>query len=173
MSESEMAARMLADYDYDSSYSEMQYHHYGNRGAVDLVLTYLENDPVRGCDVSVYELKSDSAIRQATGANEIARQFTHQQEYFERGQDQFNSPPDYLYHFLLFDYSEFAVNHVWDNKDLYLSACGDRAGVHIYLPSGVYARLRDTGFHVRRGYAHEIDALGMPDAGVWEKVDHE
>jgi len=172
MSESEMFARIQRTHEYDETFAEVQYNHYGNRGVVDLVGVddYGDNP---GRSVAVFELKSEYAVGQATGANEIARQFTKQQEYFEQGQDRVNSPPDAVAHHLVFDYTKSNVDHVIQNAALYNSACGKWASVFILLPSGGYARLLDGGFYANVGWAHEIDALGMPDAGVYNSEDSE
>lgn len=59
---------------------EEPYDHYGNRGQVDV---YLEVPPPPPRE-HVIELKGDAAVRRATGANEILRQFRRAVRYFYR-----------------------------------------------------------------------------------------
>ena len=59
---------------------EEPYDHYGNRGQVDV---YLQTPPPPPREY-VIELKGDAAVRRATGANEILRQFRKAVRYFYR-----------------------------------------------------------------------------------------
>ena len=59
---------------------EEPYDHYGNRGQVDV---YLQVPPPPPRE-HVIELKGDAAVRRATGANEILRQFRRAIRYFYR-----------------------------------------------------------------------------------------
>lgn len=58
---------------------EAHYNHYGNRGVVDLYAI------MGGWNGHVYEIKSETAVRNATGANEVIRQFNRMREYFSKG----------------------------------------------------------------------------------------
>lgn len=99
---------------------EPHYNHYGNRGAADLY-TALHN---KGGQVSmghVYEVKSDAALREATGANEIIRQFTKMVKYFL--EDDSRKVPTYsLTYELSFLPTTRALRHVIDNESMYQEA---------------------------------------------------
>ena len=93
-------------------YPEAHYNHYGNRGVADL---YIITGDWEG---HLYELKSESAIRQATGANEIIRQFNKMREFFFSGSS--HKPPTKWMDFeLCFTPTEYNFRHIAENADLY------------------------------------------------------
>jgi len=62
---------------------EAHYNNYGTRGVADLHIRRVEQlrYGTKYTDV-VYEVKSESAVRSATGANEIIRQYNRMRENF-------------------------------------------------------------------------------------------
>lgn len=103
---------------HERHYTEVHYNHYGTRGVVDLVV--VEDHPDGpGATTHVFEMKSDEAIRSATGANEILRQFNKQQSFFEKGIVDSEITIDNVKHQLVFAASSFTVQHVLDNISLY------------------------------------------------------
>lgn len=100
-------------------YPEAHYNHYGNRGVVDL---YIEKS---GWEGTVYEFKSESAVQNVTGANEIIRQFNKMKEYFFRGSS--HDIPSHWIHFeLVFTPTPHNVLHLLENADMYASAAKDK-----------------------------------------------
>lgn len=94
------------------AYPEAHYNHFGNRGAVDLYVTAGEMEG------HVYEIKSTSAVREATGANEILRQFNKMRKYFFDGSQ--HDPPTYSITFeLCFTPSDTNFRHIAENADMY------------------------------------------------------
>ena len=99
---------------------ECPYDHYGNRGVVDL---HLRRELVQDGERTiphhdyVYEMKSDAAVREATGANEILRQFNRARQYFYR--DDSRSAPLDVHFELLFDITPTTVRHIQQNYQLY------------------------------------------------------
>ena len=97
-------------------YPEAHYTHYGNRGAVDLYI-YHNNSvgaPKRG---HVIEIKSESAVRNATGANEIIRQFNRMREFFFLGSEY--EVPNRIDFELCFLPTEYNLSHVLNNEAMY------------------------------------------------------
>lgn len=100
--------------------AERRYEHYGTRGAVDLwAETY---DPEARTEKHyVYEVKSDAALRHATGANEILRQFTKMRDTFYR--DRTNPVPGgstpEIFFILEFAPTPACVRHVREFRQLY------------------------------------------------------
>ncbi|MCU4753997.1 hypothetical protein OB919_18775 [Halobacteria archaeon AArc-curdl1] len=98
-------------------YPEAHYNHYGDRGVADL---YIVEEYVGGAtDGHVYELKSESAVKEATGANEIVRQFNKMREYFFKGSS--HKGPDSLTFELCFTPTAYNLRHVVDNLSIYQS----------------------------------------------------
>lgn len=128
MNESEIADAVIADVAEDCDeldvYAEESYNHYGTRGWVDLVL---EQHYQNSRHLSVIELKSESALEGATGANEIIRQFKKHRGFFFKGNDRFskrdyrNSGEVNISFTLLFHATDRTVKHVRENKTLYSS----------------------------------------------------
>lgn len=97
------------------AYPEAHYNQYGNRGAVDLYVTAGKRE------AHLYEFKSDSAVREVTGANEILRQFNKMRKYFFDGSE--HNPPTYSVIFeLCFTPSERNFRHIAENAEMYRSA---------------------------------------------------
>lgn len=126
MREDDLATPVVDHFDavYESAtvHLEEPYDHYGNRGAVDLYARVRSPAPV---DYLV-ELKADAAIRHATGANEILRQYRRMERYFY--QDDAHGIRTKLardgpgVHFLLlFAPTRKCVEHVAEHASLYAS----------------------------------------------------
>lgn len=93
-------------------FPEAHYNYYGNRGVVDLYVV------TSGWDGHVYEIKSENAVRNATGANEIIRQFNRMREFFFEGSDK-PRPTANLVFELCFTPTEYNARHIVDNADIY------------------------------------------------------
>jgi hypothetical protein len=96
------------------AFPEAHYNHFGNRGVADLYVTTGDREGV------LYELKSESAVQQATGANEIIRQFNKMREFFFKGSSH-SVPRESLSYELCFTPSERNFRHIAENADLYSS----------------------------------------------------
>jgi hypothetical protein len=96
---------------------EASYNHYGNRGFVDL---FTEKKYPQGySEAHAFELKSESAVREVTGANEIVRQFNKMREYFFKGSN-YNVPKDLVFE-LCFTPTESNIRHILKNIEVYES----------------------------------------------------
>jgi len=100
---------------FDESRLEVPYNNYGTRGVVDFVGIWNFDD---GRSVEAMEFKSESAVRNATGANEIIRQFTRQVENFD-SHDDYGWRKDHITHVLKFYPTQYVVDHINDNLELY------------------------------------------------------
>lgn len=105
---------------------EAPYNHYGDRGVVDLVtrmkVTTFEQNlgqewEKTGTAQNVYEVKSPNAVQQATGANEILRQYNRHRRYFYK--DEEHSLPSQGKFELAFIPHPVTVKHVADNYRMY------------------------------------------------------
>lgn len=105
---------------------EQHYNHYGDRGIVDVVVED-EMGP------HLYEVKSPSAIANATGANEILRQFNRMREYYYR--DHNVDRRDDVTFELCFTPDVECLRHVESNLDMYRATV--RETLDIDLPSTV------------------------------------
>jgi len=100
---------------------EAHYDDYGNRGVVDLyVRQNPDGIPREVAFDHLYEVKSASAIRNATGANEIIRQFNSMRQSFY-GDDSRRHPSTVVFE-LTFTIEPAAVFHVAENISMYASA---------------------------------------------------
>jgi hypothetical protein len=103
----------IADY-----HLEVPYNYYGSRGFVDAVFEWdWEEEPTYG----IFEVKSEDAIREATGSNEIIRQMQKMSSYFYEGQKKVIV--DNKNHFFRLDIidTEYNRQHLLDNFELYQS----------------------------------------------------
>jgi hypothetical protein len=98
---------------------EASYNHYGERGYVDIFVEL--NFAEAGSVAYICEIKSESAVREATGANEIVRQFNKMRENFFRGSS--HKPPDNFEFELCFTPTEYNIRHIYDNIEIYHSSC--------------------------------------------------
>lgn len=117
---------------------ERHYNHYGDRGVVDLVIT----EPLEEKDFpyqnELIEVKSESAVRNATGANEIIRQFNRMKKFYFEDDDHtpaenlfwINDDDEFTYQvqnkaILCFEATEYNRKHVLDNLELYNCVIGE------------------------------------------------
>lgn len=99
---------------------EVHYNHYGSRGVVDLVeiVRHSESDAP---NISIYEFKSESAVRNSTGANEIIRQFNRHKKSFFKG-SKYNKGRFFDVSFeLAFYATDYNLRHIRENASLYRS----------------------------------------------------
>jgi len=99
---------------------EKHYNHYGDRGVVDLYAQAFDGGYRSD---TLYEVKSRSALNEATGANEILRQFNRMCKYFYAGVED-SYPPNGSYgpHAeLCFVASKEAFEHIKENYGMYES----------------------------------------------------
>lgn len=101
---------------------EKPYNHYGSRGVADLFVRSRDSAGVEWD--GVYEMKSDAAINESTGANEILRQFHRMCRYFYDGVEE-GFPRSSLSvrgrvgFELCFDATPRTYQHILDNNKLY------------------------------------------------------
>lgn len=94
----------------------------GRRGVVDVYVRLRTPEPVD----TVIELKSDAAVRRATGANELLRQFRRMERYFHaddahRMEPKLGRDGPAARYLLLFAPTPTCVHHVATNRSLYAS----------------------------------------------------
>jgi hypothetical protein len=101
---------------------EVHYDHYGKRGAVDLItedFDYHDGERYGKGSLTVYELKSESAVKSATGANEVIRQFKRHIKYFVEGSELVSSDYYDIHFKLVFEASKANYRHIRENEILY------------------------------------------------------
>lgn len=103
-------------------YPEAHYNHYGERGSVDLFVE--QNYSPTYIDGKVIELKSESAVREATGANEIIRQFNKMRENFFRGSS--HDYPTEISFELCFTPNKYNIRYLSNNIGLYQSTIDNK-----------------------------------------------
>lgn len=117
MNESEAVNELMEDWSgADRVEPESHYNYFGTRGVADL---FVETNN----HAHVFELKSGAAITEATGANEIVRQFNQMREYYFRDESKkqrYNLVSFRLY----FLPSENVIEHLQDNLTVYKSLQG-------------------------------------------------
>jgi hypothetical protein len=135
--------REQTGFEEESASPEVHYNHYGKRGVVDLHLVnklttnHIHWDLVT--NEQVVEVKSTSAVREATGANEIIRQFTRMCEYFYR--DDSNVPQvaqSQVTFELTFLPTTPVIQHVVDNYTLYRQLSES----DVYVPNSQYTETK-------------------------------
>ena len=114
--------RMFGNYEPEAFYD-----HYGNRGSVDLYLMY-ERPGLNLIEAHIIEVKSEYAVKQVTGANEIIRQFNRARRYFFKDEDRYEPEPGIpesdveIYFELCFIPSEGTLVHLLNNAPMYNEA---------------------------------------------------
>jgi len=103
---------------YEEHTPEVHYNHYGSRGVVDLVEEYKTVEGDRP-SIHIYEFKSPRAVREATGANEILRQFKRHKNYFFKGSSYVRRRYFSVVFELAFYATDEVVEHVRSNRSLY------------------------------------------------------
>ncbi|KAB1185060.1 MULTISPECIES: hypothetical protein [Haloferax] len=130
MREDELATRVVEHFrtafDDVDIHLEEPYDHYGNRGVADVYIRVRTPEPVD----YLIELKADAAIRHATGANEILRQYRRMERYFYKDDEHDirpklarNGPGVHV--LLLFAPTTRCVEHVHEHRALYESVDPD------------------------------------------------
>lgn len=110
--QSERDARSRGEEDVETSlYPEEHYNHYGDRGVVDLYCA------TSGWSGHLYEIKSESAVRHATGANEILRQFNRMRQHFYPGTE--HTTPLEVRFELCFTPTAYNARHLLTNAEMY------------------------------------------------------
>ncbi|KAB1189994.1 hypothetical protein GJR96_17635 [Haloferax sp. MBLA0076] len=130
MREDELATRVVEHFreafDDVDIHLEEPYDHYGNRGVADVYVRVRTPEPVD----YLIELKADAAIRHATGANEILRQYRRMERYFYKD-DEHDIRPKLardgpgVHVLLLFAPTQRCVEHVHEHHALYESVAPD------------------------------------------------
>lgn len=146
---------------------EVHYNDYGSRGVVDVVRESHHPGDNTG-EIEIVELKSDDAIQQATGANEILRQFNRHRDSFFDGSD-YKRRDYYRVGFqLVFNATQFALDHVADNAAMYRSVChtpegcsGEACRVSFYHP-GIERFAHPFSVHI----AEDIVNRQLADEGI-------
>lgn len=124
MREDELATRVVehveAAFERSDVRLEEPYDHYGNRGSVDVYARV--RTPAR-VDYLV-ELKADPAVRIASGANEILRQYRRMERYFYKDEEHDIGPKlardgPGVHLLLLFAPTVACVEHVSEHRALY------------------------------------------------------
>ncbi|MES3160479.1 MAG: hypothetical protein PPP55_02785 [Halorubrum sp.] len=138
MQEDELATRVVDHYEAGHENAtvrlEEPYDAEGRRGVVDVVVRLRTPQPVD----HVVELKADAAVRRATGANEILRQFRRMERYFHadpahRLEPKLGREGPAAQYYLLFAPTPTCVYHVATNRALYRSV--NAAGTAGEVPS--------------------------------------
>lgn len=97
-------------------YPEEHYNHYGDRGVADLFVDQTDHHPL-GSSQFVYEVKSERALKESTGANEILRQFNRMRKFFFKGTD--HTPRNDVFYRLLFIPTDQTLRHIIENYSIY------------------------------------------------------
>jgi hypothetical protein len=113
----------FANYNLDIE-PEAHYNNYGTRGVVDLLI---EEKHQMHKSYNLIEMKSAAALDQATGANEIIRQFNRMRQYFFKDDDR--DPGAYHSYCLEFLPSPETLNHLSENAVAYRSAVNANVGL--------------------------------------------
>jgi hypothetical protein len=126
MREDELATAVVEHFEAAFEDSEVRleepYDHYGNRGSVDV---YVRAQTPGRVDYLV-ELKADPAVRIASGANEILRQYRRMERYFYKDDEheirrKLARDGPGVHFLLLFAPTVACVEHVGANRRLYES----------------------------------------------------
>lgn len=144
---------------------EKRYNHYGDRGVVDLVI--LDRDIEA---MWVTEIKANHAMEQATGANEIIRQFNKHREFFRKGVDKRYPVKPYRTNYdLVFAATDVCYQHLMDNYTLYENLLTE-GNIHIVFKHPELANrgkpFQDDpvwdGWENQYVYSDHIDGLEQP-----------
>lgn len=100
---------------------EVPYNQYGSRGFVDAVFSWEPSGDGEPTFYEIVEVKSEAAIREATGANEIIRQVQKMAAYFIEGQEtEIVDTENHIFRLDIID-TEHNRQHLLENYDLYQS----------------------------------------------------
>lgn len=169
MKEDEVLMGVLDDSNIEEKdvHLEQRYNHYGDRGAVDVVIT----DSAKKA-AWVIEIKSDAAIKNASGANEIIRQFKKHKNCFFEGTGKEHQARDDRKNFqLIFAATENCWDHLEENWPLYENLHGnDHTHVTLSHPdvpvSGYpFEEAADhSGWRNQLAFCGTVDGIGLPDS---------
>jgi hypothetical protein len=130
MREDELATAVVEHFEAAFEDSEVRleepYDHYGNRGSVDV---YVRTRAPGRVDYLV-ELKADPAVRIASGANEILRQYRRMERYFYKDDEheirrKLARDGPGVHFLLLFAPTVACVEHVGEHRRLYESVTAE------------------------------------------------
>jgi len=126
---------------------EKHYSHYKKSGVVDLVVNNTDSRRVH-----TIEVKSDTAVQETTGANEILRQFNRHKEYFMDGIDhtQYTWSRGGDYYDLVFAATEQCLRHLRENRLIY-NTVDQKPQTSIYV---IHPDVRCRGFPIRDDALH-------------------
>lgn len=166
--ETQLAASIAENHGDDRWRYEVPYNHYGDRGVVDLVgENERDGEPNT---LHVLELKSDAALREMTGANEILRQFNRHREYFIDGTDY--NPRDYtdVVFELAFAATPSCIEHVTENWSVYDTVHMNRRGStrSLNVRSSVFIRHADESAPIHVDDSGIIETVGSKRQGLVE-----
>lgn len=125
--ESEMANDLMDTVIASDWMVEVPYNNYGQRGVVDLLGT------ARSTSL-VIELKSNYAVSESTGANEILRQFNKMKDNFFQGSEV--QSEDYEEYWLIFSATRENIKHLYENRNMYGTLADDENACSIYIYDG-------------------------------------
>jgi len=128
---------------------EVPYNSYGSRGFVDAVMAWQPADDEEPRFFEIIEVKSEAAIREATGANEIIRQVNKMAAYFIEGQEEeIVDTENHRFRLDIVD-TEYTRKHLLENLDLYESVHDEdselKPGIGVNLVS--QEGLKQTSLH--------------------------
>jgi len=118
---------------------EAFYNNYGMRGYPDLYVQF-NRAPEDLIESHLVEIKSEYAVKSATGANEIIRQFNKMRRHFYEDEDRHVPFPRnefeevVLVFELAFIPSEYTLLHLLDNKEMYNEAINISDPAYSKLP---------------------------------------
>lgn len=149
---------------------EAPYNYYGNRGVADLFVRQAElvNNAIIKTKVNydyLYEMKGGAAIRNATGANEIIRQFNRMRKYFYK--DENRTTPQTAHIELCFVIEPQTVEHVARNFQMYKSIAEDDLCEEVKDPSSVLSA--ETVTFRRVGYSGGPLRFDLIDAATFNE----
>lgn len=115
--EDDLAQRIIKNFPDSDFWVEVDYNDYGTRGSVDLVD---RRNKINKAIWLVHEFKSAFAVEQATGANEIIRQFNkHKNHFFSGAEIPQPKRSDAVKWYLSFIPCETTIKHYKNNAALY------------------------------------------------------
>lgn len=106
---------------------EAHYDHYGHRGWPDLFVVF-ERAPEGLIEHHLIEVKSEYAVKSATGANEIIRQFNQMRRYFFDDERHNLYPMDHDYQEIVIDFeltfipTPYTIQHLHNYAEMYNQA---------------------------------------------------
>lgn len=152
---------------------EVHYNDYGSRGVVDLVITEVDGGFVP--EIRIYELKSEYAVKQSTGANEIIRQFNRHKQSFFSGSNHEKGDYKNIMYFLDFYATDYNYEHIRANEGLYNTVTetmggiyGEKSGVRLVHPEDYTVGFPlqhlddeyDQNWNGEREFAEILDSVG-------------